>query len=148
MTGLLNKWSIPSNNWTGLVNVHLCTYRTYMYVCTRVHIEYYKHVCMYTDSYHLLTNIRTFISSVIFRNVLSTSPMDSWGTFAGDPWLFLSTALSVVVNDGVSVKWPSMSPVSGCPSTDCTGWEGLMGVAYIKYYKHIPMYMVVICTHI
>ena len=31
-----------------------------------------------------------------------------------------------------------MSSVSGCPSTVCTGWDGLMGVAYIEYYKHIP----------
>ena len=55
--------------------------------------------------------------------------------------------LSVVVNEGVSVKWTSMLPVSGCPSAFCTGWEGLMGVAYIRYYKHNPMYMVMTGTH-
>ena len=101
------------------------------YICTCVH-NYVLQTYMYNiHGMYLHTYIHSPRTTSIKCAFNRSKSGGQWGTSAGDPWLFLSSVLSVVVNDGVSVKWPSMSPVSGCPSTVCTGWEGLMGVAYI-----------------
>ena len=110
------------------------------YICTRVHTYVLQSYMYNIHGMYIPRYLHSPLTTSMKCAFNSSRSGGEWGTSAGDPWLFHSTVLSVVVNDGVSVKWPSMSPVSGCPSTVCTGWEGLLGVAFIYALQACTIY--------